>query len=69
VDLQNDVVDMLKVTDELDFMDAAMLLLKPDGVIARNEDWDFGTAKPFSDYAVDLFYVDVPIICHQVRGD
>ena len=65
IDLQNDVMDILKVTDELDFMDAAMLLLKPDGVIARNEDWDFGTADPFTDYTVDLFYVDVPIICHQ----
>ena len=65
VDIENNVMDILKVTDELGFMDAAMLLLKPDGVIARNQDWDFATADPFTDYTVDLFYVDVPIYCQQ----
>jgi spermidine synthase/S-adenosylmethionine/arginine decarboxylase-like enzyme len=65
LDLQTEVAEFLKVTDELNIMQAAMLLLKPDGVIARNEDWDFGTANPFSDYAVDLYYADVPRICVQ----
>jgi S-adenosylmethionine/arginine decarboxylase-like enzyme len=65
VDLQNDVVEILKVTEELGFMDAAMLLVKEDGVIARNEDWEFHTSEPFTDYTVDLFYVDVPLIAHQ----
>jgi len=65
VDLQSDVVDFLKVADKLSITDAAMLLLKPDGVIARNEDWDFGTDEPFTDYAVDIFYVDIPVIGYQ----
>ena len=65
VDLQNDVVDMIKVAGDIPITEAAMLLLKPDGVIARNEDWEFGSAKPFSKYAVDLYYVDVPVFCYQ----
>jgi len=65
IDLTQEVVDVLKVTDNLDINDAAMLLLKPDGVAARNEDWNFGTTEPFAKYTVDLFYVDVPITCHQ----
>lgn len=65
VDLQTDVLDFLKVANELPITEAAMLLLKPDGVIARNEDWEFASAKPFTKYTADLFYVDVPVICYQ----
>ena len=56
---------MLNVTEELDINDAAMLLVKSDGVVVRNEDWNFGTSKPFAKYTVDLYYVDVPMTCHQ----
>ena len=56
---------MVMVTEELDINDAAMLLLKPDGVVARNEDWLFGTNNPFTNFAVDIYYVDVPITCYQ----
>ena len=65
IDLQNDVVEMIKVAGDIPITEAAMLLLKPDGVIARNEDWEFGSAKPFSKYTVDLYYVDVPVFCYQ----
>lgn len=65
VDLQNEVVDMLKVAGDIPITEAAMLLLKPEGVLARNEDWDFGSAKPFSKYTADLYYVDVPVFCYQ----
>ena len=65
LDLQTEVVDILKVGEKHNIMDAAFMLLKPDGVMARNEDWHFGTNKPFAKYMVDLFYVDVPIIAHQ----
>lgn len=65
VDLQNDVTDILQVANELDITSAAMLLMKPDGVIARNEDWEFGTVNPFTDYTADILYVDVPVIGYQ----
>jgi len=66
VDLENRVFQSLKVAGQLSITEAAMLLMKPDGVIVRNEDWKFGgTGKPFTDYAVDIFYVDTPFTCFQ----
>ena len=64
VDLLNEVVDRLKVAEHHSIMDAAMALVKPEGVVARNEDWYFGSNKPFAKYMIDLFYVEVPIIGH-----
>ena len=65
VDLQSDVIEFLKVTEELDIMDAALHLLAPEGVIARNVDYGFDTSHHFTKYTVDLYAVDLPIFCFQ----
>ena len=64
LDLSEDPLN-LKVTADMSLSDAAMLLLKPGGIAMRNEDWNFGTFDPFTDYSVDLYYVDLPITCYQ----
>jgi spermidine synthase len=65
IDLAQEIIEMLNVTEGLDINDAAMLLVKPDGVLVRNEDWNFGTSKSFAKHMVDLYFVDVPMTCHQ----
>ena len=60
MDLANDVIDFLMVMEDLGITNAAMLLMKPDGVIVRDEDWEFASTNPLTKYTVDLFYVDVP---------
>lgn len=65
VDLESDVIDMVKVTDDLSIMDAALLLLSPEGVIVRNVDFGFESNHRFTDYELDLSNVDVPMFCYQ----
>jgi len=65
VDLQSDIIEALHVTEDLDIMDAALLLLAPDGVIARDVEYAFDESHRFTKFAVDLYYADVPIWCHQ----
>ena len=65
VDLQTYVADFLMVTKDLSVMDVAVLLAKPDGVIARNEDFVRRRNVDFAKYTVDLEYHDVPILCQQ----
>jgi len=46
-------------------MDAALLLLKPDGVISVDVEYAFDDTHRFTKYAVDLYLTDVPIFCYQ----
>ena len=65
VDLLTYVTEGLMVTKDLSLMDVAVMLAKPDGVIARNEDFVRGRNVDFVKYTVDIEYHDVPILCQQ----
>lgn len=68
VDILTEVADSLKVNQELTMLDAAMLLMKPEGIIIKNEDQGFvpGSTNHRTNYAVDLVFHDVPHYCLQV---
>lgn len=59
IDLQNDVVEML------DIMGTASALIKPSGIIVRNEDEGFGTNEAFARHTVDLLNQWIPLWCVQ----
>lgn len=63
VDLSETVMSF-SVTNELDVFDALALLLKPEGVLVKNEIYMDTLSKIF-DYSVQLCYVS-PVICDQV---
>jgi len=65
VDLQTFVADALKVTPDLSVMDTLKLLLKPEGIIAKNEDFPNRQVTDFATYTVDLEYCDLPALCRQ----
>ena len=65
VDLQTYVIESMLVTKELNIMDFAMLLLKPDGILSQNEDFVPRTNVDFAKYTVDLELNDVPVLCQQ----
>lgn len=67
VDILTYIAQMLKVTEEYSIMEAAMLLLKPDGIIIKNEDEGYvpGTSPNFAGNMVDVVYNDVPLYCLQ----
>jgi hypothetical protein len=62
VDLSETVMS-LSVTDELDVFDALALLLKPTGVLVKNEVYLEKLSEVF-DYTMELYY-DSPVICSQ----
>jgi spermidine synthase len=65
VDLQNFVSDALYVTEKLSLMDTMKLLLKPNGIISKNEDFPNRYLTDFAKYTVDMEYCDLPHICRQ----
>ena len=69
VDILSVVAENLEVTDDVTIMEAALMLLKPDGIIVKNEDEGYvpGSTKltKFTDYTVDVMYYDVPVYCLQ----
>lgn len=65
VDLQTNVIETLQVTPTKTIMDAAVGLLKPEGILARNEDFYPRRSVGFAKYEVDLELVDVPMLCQQ----
>ena len=62
VDLSETVMS-LTVTDELDVFDALALLLKPDGVMVKNERYLEKFSRVF-DNAIQIYY-ESPVICDQ----
>jgi spermidine synthase len=67
IDILTSVADALKVNDELNIIDAAMLLMNPNGIVVKNEDEGYipGSSSNYTDYSVDLIYHDVPLYCLQ----
>lgn len=67
VDIRTSVAKALKVNDELNIIDAAMLLMNSNGIIVKNEDEGYvpGSTSNYTDYTVDLIYHDVPLYCLQ----
>ena len=63
VDLSETVTSQL-VTEGLDIMDALGLLLKPDGIMVKNEMY-FEQMSEIFDYTILAHYHDVPFICSQ----
>jgi spermidine synthase len=63
VDLSETVM-ALSVTDDLDVFDALALLLKPEGVMVKNEIYMEDMSKVF-DYTIQIHY-DSPKICSQM---
>jgi spermidine synthase/S-adenosylmethionine/arginine decarboxylase-like enzyme len=69
VDILSAVAESLEVTDEVTIMEAAMMLMKPSGIIVKNEDEGYvpgsTNSTKFTDYTVDVMYYDVPVYCLQ----
>eukprot|EP00536_Pseudo-nitzschia_multiseries_P004823 jgi/Psemu1/64805/estExt_Genemark1.C_840034 len=69
VDILSEVAEMLQVNEELTIMEAAMMLMKPNGIIVKNEDEGYvpGSTKStaFPENTVDVVYYDVPVYCLQ----
>lgn len=67
VDLLSFIADTLKVTDELTLMDAAGLLMKPDGgVIVKQEDFAVNMVDDqFARYTTKMLFEDLPFLCEQ----
>uniref|UniRef100_A0A7S1C2F9 SET domain-containing protein n=1 Tax=Corethron hystrix TaxID=216773 RepID=A0A7S1C2F9_9STRA len=63
VDLSETVMSM-KVTDELDIMQALSLLLNPNGIMLKNELYFEDMADIF-EHTIQVHYYDVPVICSQ----
>jgi len=63
VDLSETVMS-ITVTDGLDIMGALSLLLKPEGILVKNELYMTQMSEIF-EYAMQVHYYDVPVICSQ----
>lgn len=64
VDLSETVVS-LTVTRDLDVMEALMLLVKPEGVLVKNEYRYFGELSKLFEYTAHLYYNKINFICGQ----
>eukprot|EP00588_Corethron_pennatum_P033048 CAMPEP_0194346934 /NCGR_PEP_ID=MMETSP0171-20130528/105705_1 /TAXON_ID=218684 /ORGANISM="Corethron pennatum, Strain L29A3" /LENGTH=1039 /DNA_ID=CAMNT_0039114119 /DNA_START=132 /DNA_END=3250 /DNA_ORIENTATION=+ len=65
VDLLTEVIDILKVTAELNILDFSMLLLNEDGILTMNDEFIVATKSENSQYSVDLEVMDMPVFCQQ----
>ncbi len=69
VDILSEVAEALEVTDDVTIMEAAIMLMKPNGIIVKNEDEGYvpgtTTAREFTNFTADLSYYDVPVYCLQ----
>lgn len=68
VDILSAIAQFLQVNDELTIMEALMLLLKPDGIIVKNEDEGYipgASTANFTKHSVEIMFHDVPIYCLQ----
>lgn len=69
VDILSEVAESLQVTDHVTIMEAAMMLMKPNGIIVKNEDEGYvpGSTNStyFTDHTIDVMYYDVPVYCLQ----
>mmetsp|Transcript_11539 Transcript_11539/g.13218 ORF Transcript_11539/g.13218 Transcript_11539/m.13218 type:complete len:1224 (+) Transcript_11539:116-3787(+) len=63
VDLSETVTSSL-VTDGLDIMQALALLLKPEGILVKNELY-MEQMTDIMDYSIQIHYDGVPVICSQ----
>jgi len=64
VDLSETVM-ALTVTGELDVMQALTLLLKPTGILLKNEIMYFPEMSGLFPYSLHVHFYDVPIVCSQ----
>lgn len=69
VDILSEVAESLQVTKNVTIMEAAMMLMKPNGIIVKNEDEGYvpgsTNSTTFTEYTTDVVYYDVPVYCLQ----
>ena len=70
VDILSEIAEVLTVNDETSIMEAAIMLMKPDGgIIIKNEDEGYVPGSTdlskFTKFTVDVMYYDVPLYCLQ----
>lgn len=65
VDLQNYVSDFVMVTETMSIMDFAVAMLKPEGILSKNEDFAYRNRLGYAKYSVDIEIDDLPVTCHQ----
>ncbi len=69
VDILSEVAEALQVTKNVTIMEAAMMLMKPDGIIVKNEDEGYvpgsTDSSEYTKYTADVMYYDVPVYCLQ----
>ena len=69
VDILSVVAESLEVTDDVTIMDAAMMLMKPSGIVIKNEDEGYVPGSThstvFTNHVIDIMYYDVPLYCLQ----
>lgn len=63
VDLSETVMSF-RVTDSLDILEALALLLKPNGIMVKNEFY-FEPMNKIFEHVAQIYYYDVPVICSQ----
>jgi hypothetical protein len=64
VDL-SETVQALSVTDELNVLEALLLLVKPDGLLVQNEYMHFLEQASLFKHTLHIHYDSVPIVCSQ----
>ena len=64
VDL-SETVTALSVTEDLDVMEALALLVKPQGIVVKNEYMYFKELSGLFENTAHLFWDDVPLVCSQ----
>jgi hypothetical protein len=63
VDLQNFVSDNIKVTKDQSILSYAYSMLRPGGIINRNEDYSLRTIQGWAEHTLELDFFNVPEIC------
>ena len=64
VDLSETVM-ALSVTDELDVMQALSLLVKPEGIVVKNEYMYFLDQSEIFSNTLHIHFYDIPVVCSQ----
>lgn len=65
VDTTKEVIDFVPVAKNRTIMDATMLLVKPDGIISRNMDHEWGSNDPIARHMLDVYVPNLEIFCHN----
>eukprot|EP00522_Entomoneis_paludosa_P015800 CAMPEP_0172453388 /NCGR_PEP_ID=MMETSP1065-20121228/10732_1 /TAXON_ID=265537 /ORGANISM="Amphiprora paludosa, Strain CCMP125" /LENGTH=1413 /DNA_ID=CAMNT_0013205567 /DNA_START=84 /DNA_END=4325 /DNA_ORIENTATION=- len=65
VDLMTYVADTNMVKENMTLLDMGMHLLKPNGILVQNHDFQPREKPTFAKYSVNLLFDSIPIFCHE----